>query len=153
MRAAAYTSAMRPLAISILCFALASPPAWGCGMLLHVASHPVCAEIADTPQAREHGLMQRKTLCDNCGMLFVFPVAKPYAFWMKDTPLPLDIAFIAPDGHIINIAGMQPYTTDNHSADGNALYALEMNRGWFDRHRIKPGDRMDSGRAAPVARQ
>ncbi len=134
----------------LLC-ALALQPAWSSELLLQIASHPVHAETVDTPEARARGLMQRKTLCEDCGMLFVFPVAKAYPFWMKNTPLPLDIAFIAPDGHILNIAEMQPYTTTLHRAEGDALYALEMNQGWFARHHVKPGDRMDAGRMPPAA--
>ncbi len=135
---------MRQIATFILCFTLSTPPASAGDVMLRVGSHPVRAEIADTPEAREHGLMQRKALCQDCGMLFVFPVAFPYQFWMKDTPLPLDIAFISADGRILNIAAMQPYTTDHHGAWGDALYALEMNQGWFARHGIKPGDKLDS---------
>ncbi len=133
--------------------ALASFAAWGGEMVVRIASHPVHAEIADTPQAREHGLMGREKLCEDCGMLFVFPVAQRYQFWMKNTPLPLDIAFIGADRRIINIAAMQPYTTTAHGAEGDALYALEMNQGWFARHHVKPGDTMDAVQPAPAAAQ
>ncbi len=75
-------------------------------------------------------------------MLFVFPTAAAHGFWMKDTPLPLSIAFLAADGHIINMADMQPGTLDVHWAGGNALFALEMNRGWFAQNGIKAGDRL-----------
>lgn len=144
---------MQKTALLLLALALASLPAWSGEVMLRIASYPVHAEIADTPQAREHGLMGRKALCEDCGMLFVFPEAKPYQFWMKNTPLPLDIAFIGADGRIINIAAMQPYTTTPHGADGDALYALEMNQGWFARHHIKSGDSMDAGKPAPAAAQ
>jgi uncharacterized membrane protein (UPF0127 family) len=141
---------LAPLAL----FAIFSiPPAWSGELFLRVGPHPVRAEIADTPQAREYGLMQRRKLCGDCGMLFIFPLAKPYSFWMKNTPLPLSIAFIAADGHILNIEDMRPETTDLHTAAGNALYVLEMNQGWFDRHHIKSGDHIDNLGAAPAARQ
>lgn len=107
-------------------------------IVLQIGSRKIRAEIADTPQSREHGLMQRKYLCADCGMLFVFDRADRYAFWMKNTPLPLSIAFIAADGRIINIEEMQPGTTSLHQAQGEALYALEMNNGWFDRNSIRP---------------
>lgn len=106
---------------------------------LHIGLYRVQAEIADTPQSRERGLMQRTQLCVNCGMLFVFEKAAQHGFWMENTPLPLSIAFIDADGVILNIAEMQPHTTAIHHASGHALYALEMNRGWFAKRGIKPG--------------
>lgn len=106
---------------------------------LHIEGVAVHAEIARAPQSRSQGLMQRTQLCRDCGMLFIFPEAGRYAFWMKNTPLPLSIAFIAADGTILNIAEMQPNTTDAHIAHGDALYALEMNRGWFAQNNVKPG--------------
>ncbi len=144
---------MKKIALILIGLALASLPAWGGEVTLRIASHPVHAEIADTPQSREHGLMGREKLCEDCGMLFVFPVAQRYQFWMKNTPLPLDIAFIGTDRRILNIASMQPYTTTAHGAEGEALYALEMNQGWFARHHIKPGDVMDAGKPVPAAAQ
>ncbi len=126
----------------LLCLTLALPSAWAEGATLKIGKQTVRAEVADTPQSREHGLMQRGHLCANCGMLFVFEKADRYIFWMKDTPIPLSIAFIASDGAIINIAEMRPNTTDHHSAAGEVLYALEMNSGWFARNGIKPGDRV-----------
>lgn len=110
--------------------------------MLKIGTHAISAEVADTPAAREHGLMQRKALCADCGMLFVFPSASRYGFWMKDTPLPLSIAFIARDGRIINIAEMLPYTLDAHYPQADVLFALEMNGGWFAAHGINPGDKV-----------
>ena len=109
---------------------------------LHIGMYRVQAEIADTPQSRERGLMQRTQLCANCGMLFVFEKAAQHGFWMKSTPLPLSIAFIDADGIILNIAEMQPHTTAIHHASGQALYALEMNRGWFAKRGIKRGQKV-----------
>ncbi len=126
----------------LLCLTLAPSPVWAEEVTLKIGKQAVRAEIADTPQSREHGLMQRGHLCANCGMLFVFEKTGRYIFWMKDTPLPLSIAFIASDGAITNIAEMRPNTTDHHSANGDVLYALEMNSGWFARNGIKPGDRV-----------
>ncbi|TXT23885.1 MAG: hypothetical protein FD134_1854 [Gallionellaceae bacterium] len=146
---------MKRLACSALlcCFALALPPAWAEIVSLKIGKQTVRAEIAHTPQSRERGLMGRDRLCADCGMLFVFDRAGRYAFWMKNTPLPLSIAFIASDGRILNTAEMQPNTTDPHPAQGDALYALEMNREWFARHGVKPGDKVLGLERAPRARQ
>lgn len=103
----------------------------------------VRAEIADTPEERERGLMERAGLCTDCGMLFVFETAARYDFWMKDTPLPLSIAFIGADGRVLNLDEMQPETKTLHSAQGDALYALEMTAGWFTAHGIKRGDKVE----------
>jgi uncharacterized membrane protein (UPF0127 family) len=86
--------------------------------------------------------MFRYDLKDNEGMLFVFPAAQKQSFWMKNTPLPLSIAFIDGKGTILNIRDMMPFTTDGHPSEGEALYALEVNRGWFAQRGIKAGDRV-----------
>ncbi len=140
---------MRPLQILLL-LCLAIPPAWADTLVLRIKQHSLQAELAATPQSREHGLMQRQQLCANCGMLFVFPRAERHTFWMKNTALPFSIAFIASDGSIINIAEMQADTTDYHQAQGDALYALEMNRGWFTGNAIKAGDKVQGLEQAPV---
>lgn len=137
--------------VLLLCLALVLPPAWAEKIVLKIGGQTVLAEVAATPQSRERGLMQRDQLCANCGMLFVFEKAGRYGFWMKDTPLPLSIAFIATGGAIINIAEMRPRTTEPHRANGNALYALEMHGGWFARNGIKPGDRVLGINHAPAA--
>lgn len=130
---------MQTIRITLLLYlSLACPSVWAEEIVLQLGSQKIRAEIADTPQSREHGLMQRESLCANCGMLFVFDRADRYAFWMKNTPLPLSIAFIAADGRIINIEKMRPDTTSLHYAQGEALYALEMNNGWFGRNGIRP---------------
>ena len=137
--------------ILLLCLTLALPPAWAEKITLKISKKTVHAEIADTPQSREHGLMQRDHLCADCGMLFVFEKADRYNFWMKDTPLPLSIAFIAANGAIINIAEMQANTTDSHGAKGDALYALEMPSGWFARNGIMPGHKVRGIKNVPAA--
>ena len=143
---------MRPTSAALLlCLALALPSAWAEKITLRIGKKTIRAEIADTLQSREHGLMQRDHLCANCGMLFVFEKADRYGFWMKDTPLPLSIAFIAANGAITNIAEMQPNTTELHRAREDALYALEMHSGWFAKNGIKPGDRVLGIKLAPVA--
>lgn len=107
---------------------------------LSIGSHQIRATIANTPASRERGLMKKNLLCENCGMLFIFPRPGKHSFWMKDTPLPLSIAFIAADGTILNIAEMQANTLQSHYARGDTLYALEMNKGWFTDHNIKVAD-------------
>ena len=137
--------------ILLPCLTFALPSAWAEKIMLGIGKKTVHAEVANTPQSREHGLMQRNKLCADCGMLFVFEKVDRYNFWMKDTPLPLSIAFITADGAIINIAEMRPNTTDSHSAKGDALYALEMPGGWFARNGIKPGGKVRGVKNAPAA--
>ena len=109
---------------------------------LSIGQHALVAEVAASPETRERGLMFRYDLKDNEGMLFVFPAAQRQSFWMKNTPLPLSIAFIDAKGKILNIRDMMPFTTDGHPSQGEALYALEVNRGWFAQRGIKAGDRI-----------
>ncbi len=97
------------------------------------------AEIAATEASREQGLMYRQSLPPDHGMLFVFDSADVQCFWMKNTLLPLSIAFIASDGKILNIADMQPQTEDAHCPAGPIVYALEMQQGWFASHRVRAG--------------
>lgn len=106
---------------------------------LHVGMYRIEAELADTPQSRETGLMYRKTMPQQQGMLFVFEQAQPYCFWMKNTLLPLSIAFMDESGRIVNIAEMKAQSEENHCAGQPVLYALEMNQGWFEAKGIKPG--------------
>jgi uncharacterized membrane protein (UPF0127 family) len=130
-------------------YLLAVPAAWAEEIDLQIGIHRIRATIASTPQQRETGLMHHSTLCGNCGMLFVFPRSRKYNFWMKNTPLPLAIAFIAADGSILNIDEMQANSTQTHTSVDEALYALEMNQSWFTAHAIKPGDQVDGLQRAP----
>lgn len=133
---------MKLFFIPLLFGLISLQPAWGEELTLHIGARTIRAEIADTPEMRERGLMRRERLCADCGMLFVFGSAARHSFWMKSTPLPLSIAFIAADGSIINIEEMQPNTTDTHDSRGDALYALEMNSGWFGRNGVAPADKV-----------
>lgn len=125
---------------------------WASDITLNIAGHRVQATIANTPYSRQHGLMQNTQLCQNCGMLFIFPQAERHRFWMKDTPLALSIAFIAANGSILNIDEMQANTTAIHIAQGNALYALEMNKGWFIEKNIKTQDLVQGLQKAPLGK-
>jgi len=106
---------------------------------LKAGIYRIQAELADTPKAREIGLMNRTSLPTNSGMLFVFEQKAGNCFWMKNTKLPLSIAFIADDGKIINIDEMQADTTNNHCPTAAVRYALEMNKQWFSDRVIVPG--------------
>ena len=100
------------------------------------------AELAADPGVRMRGLMHRKSLAPNAGMLFVFDQPAVQCMWMKNTYIPLSVAFLDEKGEIINIADMQPHSEQSHCADRPALYALEMNRGWFAQRGITPGARL-----------
>ena len=104
--------------------------------------HRVVAMVADDPAERSHGLMWRREMGPNEGMLFIFDSATPQCFWMKNTLIPLSIAFVADDGTIVDLAEMKPQTTDSHCSSRPVRYALEMNAGWFSKKGLKPGDRL-----------
>jgi hypothetical protein len=128
-------------------FALTLAFAAGAGAQLPVVQlsagmHVVRAEVADSFTSRMQGLMHRKSLAQNAGMLFVFEEAGPHCMWMKNTYVPLSVAFLDDAGAIINIADMTPHSEDSHCAAKPARYALEMNRGWFAERGIKPGTRL-----------
>lgn len=108
-------------------------------MALQVGDRRITVEVAADDASRSRGLMFRERLAPNHGMLFVFPEATPHCFWMKNTPLPLSIAFIDTQGSIVSLADMQPYSLDSHCSIAPALYALEMEQGWFARHGARPG--------------
>ena len=106
---------------------------------LRAGMHRIDAQVALTPEQRSIGLMWRQRMPPQEGMLFVFEQAATQCFWMKNTLLPLTAAFVADDGRIVNLADMQPQTTDSHCSKEPVRYVLEMNQGWFDQRGIKPG--------------
>jgi uncharacterized membrane protein (UPF0127 family) len=106
---------------------------------LTIGVHKLIAEVARTPEQRALGLMNRFSLKLDHGMLFIFERAESQAFWMKNTFIPLSIAFIAADGRIVNIEDMRPQTEETHWSKGPVLYALEMRKGWFAERGIGPG--------------
>ena len=101
--------------------------------------HLIRAELADNDLARSRGLMFRKSLAQNHGMLFVFDNAAVHCMWMKNTFVPLSVAFIDDAGTITNIEDMQPQTEESHCAARPARYALEMEQGWFAQRGIRAG--------------
>ena len=106
---------------------------------LKAGIYRIHAELADTPKAREVGLMNRTSMPTNSGMLFVFEQKAGHCFWMNNTKIPLSIAFIADDGKIVNIEEMQAETTSNHCPKVAVRYALEMNKQWFSERVLVPG--------------
>jgi uncharacterized membrane protein (UPF0127 family) len=106
---------------------------------LKTGIYRIQAELADTPKAREIGLMNRTSMPTNSGMLFIFEQKAGHCFWMSNTKIPLSIAFIADDGKIVNIEEMQAETTNNHCPTAAVRYALEMNKQWFSERVIVPG--------------
>lgn len=106
---------------------------------LTIGVYVVRAELAISDDERARGLMFRETLGQNDGMVFRFANNGKACMWMKNTLLPLSVAFVAEDGRIINIEDMAPQTLEPHCAKQPARYALEMNHGWFSKRNIKPG--------------
>lgn len=109
---------------------------------LTAGMHVVTAEVADSPGSRMIGMMHRVSTPPNHGMLFVFEDRQAHCFWMRNTPLPLSIAFLDDDGTIVNIADMAPKSDDSHCPERPIRYALEMEKGWFAKKGIKAGSRI-----------
>jgi len=120
---------------------------------LRIGDARLSAEVAAAEDSRVRGLMFRKQpLAEDRGMLFVFLSAGFHSMWMKNTYIPLSVAFIDDNGIILNIADMAPHTTNTHPAAGFARYALEMNQGWFAKRGIRAGARIEGLQAAPAPR-
>ena len=116
---------------------------------LNAGIHNIDAQLARTPDQRETGLMFRETMPANEGMLFAFEAPAEQCFWMKNTLIPLDAAFIGDDGSIVNIEHMKPLTVDGHCSAKPVRYVLEMNDGWFAKRGIKPGSKLRGLPATP----
>jgi uncharacterized membrane protein (UPF0127 family) len=131
---------MRPLLLM-----LAALPAYAQTLpvvQLSAGMHLIRAEVAADMASRSRGLMFRKSLAQNAGMVFVFDEASQHCMWMKNTLIPLSVAFLDDNGTIINIENMAPQTEDTHCAARPARYALEMDRGWFAARGVKPGAKL-----------
>jgi len=109
---------------------------------MYVSGYRLSVEIADDHEERARGMMFRKQLAQNRGMLFVYEKESKLTFWMKDTVLPLSIAFIASDGVIREIRDMEPHSLNPIQSSRNVRYALEVNQGWFEDRGIDVGDRI-----------
>jgi len=111
-------------------------------VMLSAGMHNIRAEVARTPLQTQTGMMFRTEMAQHEGMLFVFDGPERRCFWMKNTLLPLSIAFIADDGRIVNLADMQPQSEQSHCSAEPVRFALEMNQGWFAKRGIKPGSKL-----------
>ena len=118
-------------------------------MELTVGFHRVEAEVAADQASRMQGLMHRRNMATNHGMLFVFPQANRHCMWMRNTLLPLSVAFLDEQGRILNIEDMKPQTETNHCAAGPARFALEMNLGWFSSKGLRAGQRIGGVEKSP----
>jgi uncharacterized membrane protein (UPF0127 family) len=109
---------------------------------LSAGMHRIRAEVAADYGSRMTGLMNRPSMPPNSGMLFIFDENTVHCMWMKNTLIPLSVAFIDETGRIVNIENMTPHSEQSHCASRPTRYALEMNRGWFEARGIKPGIRL-----------
>jgi uncharacterized protein len=105
--------------------------------------HHIRAQVASSPEQRTTGLMYRKNMPQNEGMLFVFAQPDTQCFWMKNTPLPLSAAFVADDGSVVNIEDMQPLSLATHCSKKPVRYVLEMNQGWFKKRGVAVGAKLE----------
>jgi uncharacterized protein len=124
---------------------LSAPFAWAQKLpvvQLNAGMHLIQAEVVADPATRAQGLMHRRTLGQNAGMLFIFDTHAIHCMWMKNTLIPLSVAFIDDRGTIVNVEDMEPHSEDSHCAAQPVKYALEMSRGWFASRGIKPGTRL-----------
>ncbi|MEO5844033.1 MAG: DUF192 domain-containing protein [Caldimonas sp.] len=139
-------------AVAALSFAVLASAQYGPQKLaqvrLNAGIHNINAELASTPRQREIGLMFRTAMPTNDGMLFVFDQSGQQCFWMRNTLIPLSIAFLGDDGGIVNIEEMKPQTLESHCSVKPVRFVLEMNQGWFAKRGIKPGSKL---RGAPFA--
>ena len=134
---------MRPTLAMLLALAAGAAGAQAVPVVqLQAGMHLIRAEVAADFASRAQGLMYRSAMPSNAGMLFIFDEASAQCMWMKNTLIPLSVAFIDEHGAVINIEDMAPQTEDSHCARKPARYALEMNRGWFAARGIKPGSRI-----------
>jgi len=141
--------ARRAGAIAMLCLAALASAQDGPQKLaqvrLNAGIHNINAELASTPQQREIGLMFRTAMPANDGMLFAFEQPGKQCFWMRNTLIPLSVAFIGDDGSVVNIDDMKPRTDDSHCSAKPVRFVLEMNEGWFAKRGIKAGSRLRGG--------
>ena len=118
---------------------------------LSIGINLINAEVAANDAQRQQGMMFRTSMGTNAGMIFVFDDVNSQCMWMKNTKVPLSVAFIDANGKIVNIEDMEPETLENHCSKRPVKYALEMNMGWFAKRNIKPGAVVD-GLVTPAAR-
>jgi uncharacterized membrane protein (UPF0127 family) len=112
---------------------------------VEIKAHPLKLELADNSLLRNLGLMHRQNLCNDCGMLFLYPSARELNFWMKNTYIPLDIAFVDSEFTIVSIKKLFPHELNLVSSDQKVQFAIEMNQGWFAANGIKAGEKIKLG--------
>jgi uncharacterized protein len=137
-------SALRVLAAGLLSFAAAQSAADAKlpTTTIKVGSHALRVEVAASDAARQKGLMFRERLGRNDGMLFVFDEPAYHSMWMKNTLIPLSVAFVDAKGEILNVLDLEPHSLETRMSAGPATYAIETNRGWFAERGLKAGDRV-----------
>jgi uncharacterized membrane protein (UPF0127 family) len=109
---------------------------------LMIGEHPLQAHVARSEEERAIGLMHRQEMAENEGMLFMDDEREVQQFWMKDTPLPLSVAFVDEDGTIVRIADLEPHSLDGESSGQPVRFVLEVNQGWFAERGITAGARL-----------
>lgn len=109
---------------------------------LTAGEHRIQAYVARSREERAQGLMHRREMPDDEGMLFMCDREAVLSFWMKDTPLPLSIAFLAQDGTILKVADLEPHDLEGESSEHPVRFVLEVNQGWFAERGIGPGHRL-----------
>lgn len=119
---------------------------------LSAGMHRIEAEVAATPETRQIGMMLRTSMPPQRGMLFVFTEVSNHCMWMRNTLVPLSVAFLDEGGRVINVEDMQPRTENNHCAAHPARFALEMNLGWFKNRGLGAGATITGINKAPSAR-
>jgi len=137
------TAVWRALAAGVFLTAAGATGAQAQWVSLEAGKHRIEAEVAADEQTRQLGLMYRSHLPSGQGMLFVYPSPNRICMWMRNTLIPLSVAFLDEEGRILNIADMTPQSEESHCAAKPARYALEMNQGWFAGHGVKVGDRIE----------
>ena len=132
-----------PLAAFLLLAGCACPPPPPSGPVVRANGATLRVEIVSTPETRARGLSNRDALGADKGMLFVFEETRPVSFWMKDTRIPLSIAFLDESGRVLAIEDMAPLDETLHPSPAPVRYAIEANKGWFERNGIRAGDKFE----------
>ena len=117
---------------------------------IEVDGNRIIVEVAHTDATRESGLMHRRSLAEDHGMLFVFTEPERHSMWMMNTIIPLSVAFLDEEGIILNISDMMPNTVTPHRSAGAAKYALEVNLGWFKKRKVQAGSRVTGLKKMPA---
>jgi hypothetical protein len=135
---------VRTAGLALCCIAVPAAAAAAAGQVaIEANGHRILAEVADTPADRDRGLMFRMALPADRGILFVYPNEARHCMWMRNTYVPLSVAFVDAHGRVINADEMTPQTDTSHCAAAPARYVLEMPAGWFFRHGVGAGTRLD----------